>query len=174
MGRTVSPTADLARYAAERAAPAEPTVVVAGCGRADTVAALLEHGIDAYGFDIEVEALDAAAVPRDRLLECDLREPDLVETLRTQFAIDHVDVCYTEQVLSLLSPDDAERVIERLRAADAIGQCVHRIAAVPPVGAQTGEFEATVRSVGEWQAACDPDGEDVWLSTGDQLPTASA
>lgn len=171
MGSRVSPTEELAEYAASRADTADPTVVVAGCGRAVTVAELLEHGVDAYGFDIAAEPLAAAAAPRDRLLQCDLRDPALLERLRSDLGIDHVDVLYTEQVLSLLSPTEADRVTKRLREADAIDRCVHRIAPAAPVGAQTGEIEATVRSVREWRAAVDPNGEDVWLSGADRLPS---
>lgn len=172
MGAFVSPTEELAEYAASRADTAEPTVVVAGCGRAVTVAELLEHGVDAYGFDVAPEPLAAADVPRGRLLQCDLRDPDLLDRLRSDFDIGRIDVFYTEQVLSLLTPTEAERVTNRLREADAIDRCVHRIAPAAPVGAQTGEIEATVRSVPEWQAACDPDGRDVWLSDVDRLETA--
>jgi hypothetical protein len=170
MGTLGSPAAELARDAADRCPGAgPPVVVVAGCGRARTVAALLEHGVDAYGFDVSDAALADADAPRDRLLQCDLRDADLVARLRERFDVDRIDVLYTEQVLSLLAPATARRVTRRLRAHDAVGHRVHRIASTPPAAAQEGTLDATVRSIPEWRAACDPDGEDVWLSPGRRL-----
>ncbi|ELY60933.1 hypothetical protein [Natronolimnohabitans innermongolicus] len=173
MGSFVSPSAELARYATDRAAPDDPVVVVAGCGSAGTVADLLERGVDAYGFDLEAEPLAEADVSSARLHRCDLRDEDLLERLRAAFDIDRIHVCYTERVLSILTPSEAATVTARLRAADAVDHCVHRIAEIPPVGHQRGEFEATIRAPDEWRAACDPDGEDLWLSTTDGFPTTS-
>ncbi|MXV61817.1 methyltransferase domain-containing protein [Natronorubrum sp. JWXQ-INN-674] len=169
MGTIVSPVEELAQFAARNSEGDPPTVVVAGCGRGRTVDGLLEHGVDAYGFDISPDALADAETSPDRLEQCDLEDPELVDRLRTSFDVERIDVFYTEQVLSLLAPDVADRVTAQLRADDAVGRCVHRIAPMPPAAAQNGEFDATDRSVSEWKAQCDPDGEDVWLSVGEQF-----
>lgn len=164
MGERYDKTRELASFAEGIAdEEREPVVVVAGCGTATTVDELREYGVAAYGFDTSRSILDAAGEPtREHLLEADLRDGDLVESLREAFGIDEIDVFVTECMLSFLDVDEANRALARIRETSGVGVLVHQVRTDPPAAAQKGEIDATIRSPGEWRAACDPEGADIW------------
>ncbi|MBZ6494797.1 class I SAM-dependent methyltransferase [Natrinema longum] len=163
--RELATVAD-SRVDAERA----PVVVIAGCGAGTTVAQLREYDVDAYGFDSSPTVLETAPSPvRERLLEADLRDEDLVASLREAFGIDEIDVFVTESLLSFLTIEEATTALARIRETDGVGTLVHQVRIDPPVAAQEGEIDVTIMPPAEWQAACDPDGEDVWRDPMERL-----
>ncbi len=140
-----------------------PTVVIAGCGGAQTVTALCEHGIDAYGFDSEPSILATVPGPtRSRLLEADLRDQGVVERLCAHFELERIDLFVTECMLSFLSIEEATTSLERIRNESRVGQLLHRVRLDPPVAAQEGDLEVTILTPEAWQEACDPEGRDRW------------
>ncbi|ELY82590.1 class I SAM-dependent methyltransferase [Natrinema pallidum] len=141
----------------------EPVVVVAGCGAGATVAELRADDVAAYGFDASPSILETAAPStRERLLEADVRDDDLVASLREAFGIDEIDVFVTECMLSFLTVEEATAALDRLRSHDRVGTLLHLVRIDPPVAAQDGAIDATILPPAEWQAACDPDGQDIW------------
>ncbi|MFC6716427.1 class I SAM-dependent methyltransferase [Natrialbaceae archaeon GCM10025810] len=157
-------TEELADFAAAVAGDDRaPVVVIAGCGTAPTVTGLRERGVDAYGFDAEPEILETAdPATREFLVEADLRDEALLETLRDAFGIDEIDLFVTECMLSFLTVDEARTALARIREAPGVGRLVHRVRMDPPVSAQLGEIDVTILTPEEWREACDPDGADVW------------
>lgn len=157
-------TRELAEFATAVAeGDRRPVVVVAGCGTATTVGGLRERGVDAYGFDAEGEILETAdPSTRAHLLEADLRDEDLLETLEEAFGIDEIDLFVTECVLSFLTVEEARETLGRIRETRGVGRLLHRVRMDAPVSAQLGEIDVTVLTPEEWRDACDPDGEDVW------------
>ncbi len=170
MGTYVSDASALASVATNCTERRPPTVVIAGCGGAQTVTALCEHGIDAYGFDSSPSIL--ATVPastRNRLLETDLREEGVIERLCERFGLEGIDLFVTECMLSFLSVEEAATSLGRIRNEPRVGQLLHRVRLDPPVAAQEGALEVTILTPEAWQEACDPEGHDVWREAFDPL-----
>ncbi len=141
----------------------DPVVVIAGCGKGETVENVRARGVTAYGFDTSGSMLETVEAPtREFLLEADLRDKDLVETLCETFEIDKIDVFLTECMLSFLSVEEAGEALRRIRTAPEVGVLLHKIRLDPPVQAQERMIDATILSPTEWQEACDPDGADIW------------
>ncbi|SEQ95641.1 class I SAM-dependent methyltransferase [Natrinema salaciae] len=171
MGERYDKIRELASFA-ETVADADraPVVVVAGCGTATTVEALRERDVAAYGFDTSQSILETAAEPtREFLVEADLRDDDLVDTLRETFDIDEIDVLVTECMLSFVPVDEAESALARIRETNGVGVLLHQVRSDPPAAAQKGEIDATILSPSEWRAACDPAGADVWRDAMERL-----
>ncbi|MCU4925646.1 class I SAM-dependent methyltransferase [Halobacteria archaeon AArc-dxtr1] len=164
MGDTYDETRELAEFAWFVADDdRDPVVLIAGCGSATTVERLRANDVATYGFDASADAVDAVPeATRQWVIQADLRDQDVIETLREAFGVDEIDVLLTECMLSFLGPDEATEALGRIRKHPDIGVLLHKIRTDPPVEAQTGEIDATIMSPREWQAVCDPDEEDVW------------
>ncbi|ELY65024.1 methyltransferase domain-containing protein [Natrinema versiforme] len=171
MGERFDNVRELAAFAKAVAdAEREPVVVVAGCGAGATVKRLCEHDVAAYGFDASGSVLETAEPQvRERLREADIRDEDLIPSLREAFGIDAIDVFVTECMLSFLSLGEAKETLARIRETDGVGTLIHQVRIDPPVAAQEGEVDATILPPAEWQAECDPDDEDVWRDAMERL-----
>ncbi|QCS43923.1 methyltransferase domain-containing protein [Natrinema versiforme] len=171
MGERFDKVREIATFAEAVAdADREPVVVVAGCGAGATVEGLREHGVTAYGFDASQSILETAEPEiRERLLEADIRDEDLIQSLREAFEIDVIDVFVTECMLSFLTLEEARETLARIRETDGVGTLIHQVRIDPPVAAQEGEIDAMILPPAEWQAACDPDGEDIWRDALERL-----
>lgn len=171
MGERFDKERELAAFT-EAVADAEraPVVVVAGCGAGATVEQLREYDVAAYGFDASRSVLETAEPrTRERLLEADIRDEDLIQSLREAFEIDAIDVFVTECMLSFLTLEEARETLARIRETDGVGTLIHQVRIDPPVAAQEGEIDATILPAAEWRAACDPDGEDIWRDALERL-----
>lgn len=164
MGERHDEAEELADFATLRADPDEtPVIVIAGCGTATTVEKLREYGVDAYGFDISSDILDAADEQiREFLTEVDIRDDNLVESLCSEFEVDRIDILVTECMLSFLSVGEAQRTLAQLRDAPNVGVLAHRLQRDAPAAAQEGEIDATLMPLEEWQETCDPNNDDIW------------
>ncbi|WP_222920155.1 methyltransferase domain-containing protein [Natrinema sp. SYSU A 869] len=171
MGERYDKERELAAFAEFVAdADREPVVVVAGCGAGATVESLREYDVAAYGFDASQSILETAAPStREWLLEADIRDEDLVTSLREAFGIDEIDIFVTECMLSFLDVDEATAALARIRETNGVGVVLHLVRIDPPVAAQEGEIDATILPPAEWQAACDPDGADIWRDALERL-----
>ncbi len=170
MGKHVSDGNALANVATNCTERRPPTVVIAGCGGAQTVTALCEHGIDAYGFDRSPSILATVPAPtRNRLLEGDIRDQQLIETLCERFELERIDLFVTECMLSFLSVEEAATSLERIRNEPRVGQLLHRVQLDPPVAAQEGDLEVTILTPEAWQQACDLEERDLWREAFDPL-----
>ncbi|MDF9747581.1 class I SAM-dependent methyltransferase [Natrinema salsiterrestre] len=164
MGERYDEVGELASFAGTVAtAERDPVVVIAGCGAGATIEGLREHDVAAYGFDTSRSALDAMdEATREWAIEADLRDDDLVASLREAFGIDGIDVFVTECVLSFLTVEEATDALAGIRDTDGVGVLAHRVRIDPPIAAQNGDIDATVLPPAKWQAACDPADADIW------------
>lgn len=150
------PVTNLAAIAREYTAPDSPRILVLGCAHSSALEWLLWDGMDAYGIDSDRWGLDLLDVDEDRLRRDDVRRPHLLDRAREDFGVERFDVVYTERLLSPLGREDAVGLCRRLRECGGVGQLVHLCW---PIGAANPGEELE-----EWMEACDPGGEDVWVT----------
>ncbi len=170
LGTVLYCMAKITHYGEELAAFARhlttnPVVCIAGCGRGHSIVRLREHGVTAYGFDYSQDILDTCLADDTYTTQADLRDPNLVNKLTAAFDEHRFDLVVLECVLSLLTPDDVQAAVTHLREDDRVGHLLYRM---HPPGALD-EARHTIKSIPDWQDLCDPDGDDHWVLTHDQL-----
>lgn len=141
-----------ADYAAELAEYADPddSILVVACALGHTVRELQAMGYETMGVDVSRWAVDNAVTTG---VECgDITNRDIIKS------VPHVDVVYSECVLSCLTDEEAATACNNMRALG--DEVIHRLWSFPEVN----DHEwYNVKTESEWQATVDPTQQDRWL-----------
>lgn len=141
-------------------------VLVVGCAYGYTVEQLrASWGIDAFGMDVSQWAVDNAAVGGihlgDATSAADLR------SVRQATPGGRFDVVFSEAMLSCLTDAEAVTATENMRS-EAKRVALHRVWSTD--GSDVVPEYYNDKTLAEWRALCDPDGEDGWFTEDEFQP----
>lgn len=140
--------------------PAGEKVLVVGCAYGYTVEYLRsDWGIDAYGMDVSQWAVDNAVV--DGIYQGDATSANDLRSVRQDTPGGRFGVVFSEAMLSTMTDAEAVAACDNMRS-EAQQAAVHRVWSSD--GSDIVPEYYNSKTLSEWRALCDPDGDDYWFT----------